>query len=245
MILIGVCVIPVELIMDNILAGMRRLGPLQCDCGLADISGPEIARLWWHTWTRSNIQRHMTSTSTSTSTNREGKETRMAHVRTRIFGFWFSVSVGLVIMKRKLRKLNKIQTNQCGIYLYMPISDIMQILSPHTHTYALAHAVKQMAGGIRNWLNCMLPKQTYVYIAFIFVYIAITRALSAFETTFCWSKRCKYYDFFFFIWFMRPTGEIIIMLDLNVVYVLPLGYLIDIVSIVISFQLFSGTILRA
>lgn len=133
MILIGVCVIPVELIMDNILAGMRRLGPLQCDCGLADISGPEIARLWWHTWTRSNIQRHMTSTSTSTSTNREGNETRMAHVRTRIFGFWFSVSVGLVIMKRKLRKLNKIQTNQCGIYLYMPISDIMQILSPHTH----------------------------------------------------------------------------------------------------------------
>lgn len=45
MVLIGVCVIPVELIMDNILAGMRRLGPLQCDCGLADISGPEIARL--------------------------------------------------------------------------------------------------------------------------------------------------------------------------------------------------------
>lgn len=45
MILIGVCVIPVELIMDNILAGMRRLGPLQCDCGLADISCPEIARL--------------------------------------------------------------------------------------------------------------------------------------------------------------------------------------------------------
>lgn len=59
----------------------------------------------------------------------------MAHVRMRIFGFRFSVLVGLVIMKRKLRKLNKIQTNQYGIYLYMPISDIMQIPSPHTHTH--------------------------------------------------------------------------------------------------------------
>lgn len=45
MILIGVCVIPVELVVHNVLAGMSRLGPLQCDCGLADISGPEIARL--------------------------------------------------------------------------------------------------------------------------------------------------------------------------------------------------------
>lgn len=61
----------------------------------------------------------------------------VAHVRMRIFGFRFSVLVGLVIMKRKLRKLNKIQTNQYGIYLYMPISDIMQIpsLPSHTHTH--------------------------------------------------------------------------------------------------------------
>lgn len=173
MILIGVCVIPVELIMDNILAGMRRLGPLQCDCGLADISGPEIARLWWHTWTRSNIQRHMTftSTSTSTSTNREGNETRMAHVRTRIFGFWFSVSVGLVIMKRKLRKLNKIQTNQCGICLYMPISDIMQILSPLTHTHTHLHTPWnkwQAAYGI-DWIACSPNRLMCISHLFLFI----------------------------------------------------------------------------
>lgn len=48
--LIGVCVIPVELVVYDILAGMSRLRPLQCDCGLADIGGPEIARLWWHTF---------------------------------------------------------------------------------------------------------------------------------------------------------------------------------------------------
>lgn len=64
----------------------------------------------------------------------------VAHVRMRIFGFRFSVLVGLVIMKRKLRKLNKIQTNQYGIYLYMPISDIMQIPSPHTHTHTPKHS---------------------------------------------------------------------------------------------------------
>lgn len=167
MILIGVCVIPVELIMDNILAGMRRLGPLQCDCGLADISCPEIARLWWHTWTRRTRRTRGTSTNKHIMASEREREGHVcvAHVRMRIFGFRFSVLVGLVIMKRKLRKLNKIQTNQYGIYLYMPISDIMQIpsLPSHTHTHihpnTVAHSVKQMAEGLRNWLNC---KQSYL-----------------------------------------------------------------------------------
>lgn len=119
----------------------------------------------------------------------------MAHVRTRIFGFWFSVSVGLVIMKRKLRKLNKIQTNQCGIYLYMPISDIMQIPSPHTHTRTHTCTRRETNGSRPTELIELHALQTDLYIAFIFVYIAITRALSAFETTFHWSKRCKYYVF--------------------------------------------------
>jgi len=104
--MIGVCVIPVELVMNDILAGMRRLGPLQCDCGLADIGCPEIARLRWHTFCR-----HIRN---SYSMGFSGILQGLMLLLLLFAGWELHLVFGLVIMKRKLRKLNKIQTNQCG-----------------------------------------------------------------------------------------------------------------------------------
>lgn len=114
--LIGVCVIPVELVVHDILAGMRRLGPLQCDCGLADIGCPEIARLRWYTFVDISVF-HIPG----------GFRCYfgwfwVSRVWCALFAGWeLHLVFGLVIMKRKLRKLNKIQTNQCGAFVCMPM----------------------------------------------------------------------------------------------------------------------------
>lgn len=42
--------------MNNIFTGMCRFGPLQCNCGLTDIGGPEIAGLRGDTCIKTNKQ---------------------------------------------------------------------------------------------------------------------------------------------------------------------------------------------